>query len=53
MKSEESKITAQCGVCKRVFYGEKWLFGRMSINLPHVAVVDCPDCAAKSAGVKS
>ena len=47
----KGKITAQCPGCKRVLYDGKWLFGRMSINLPHVTHAECPDCVARGAAI--
>jgi|GEM_PF-4363985 len=44
-------LSAQCKGCHRVLYDDKWLFGRMSIKLPHIAQVECPDCAAKGAAI--
>lgn len=42
-------LKAQCKCCHRVLFDDKWLFGRMSITLPHIAQVECPDCIAKGA----
>lgn len=47
----KSELKAQCKHCHRILYGDKWLYGKMSITLFHIAQVDCPDCAAIGAGI--